>query len=142
MQQTTELKPQPTSRTGEGAADPGRFLIASVAMLVVLAILWFGFQYLRSNDAPQIVGGLIAIVWGVGGIAALFTVANMMVEALSNKWRGRIQPYVFVGPAILMLGIFLLLPAIQTFYLSLFDSSSTIFVGLENFSAVFTNRAM
>ena len=49
----------------------------------------------------------MAIVWGVGGVALLFTLANVLVESLSNKWRDRIQPYVFVGPAVFFLGVFL-----------------------------------
>src|SRR5690349_18535470 len=140
MQQTTELKQ--TSQTRDGAADPGRFFISLIGLIVVLAILWFGFDYLRSNNLPQLLNAVIAIVWGVGGIAGLFTTGNMVVESLSNKWRDRIQPFVFVGPAILLLGGYLLVPTILTFWQSLFDASSTNFVGLSNFSAVFTDRAM
>ena len=141
MQQTSELQPGPSSSTKDGAANPGRLLIALVGLIVVLAILWLGFQYLRGNDA-QLLGGVIAVIWGVGGVAALFTTANMLVESLSNKWRGRIQPYVFVGPAMFMLGWFLFLPALRTFYQSLFDANSTHFVGLSNFLSVFTDRQM
>src|SRR5690348_6810259 len=106
MQRTTELSPPRTSRPGEGAADPGRFLIALVALIALLVVLWLGFLWLRGTDAPPLLTALIAIVWGVGGIALLFTFANMLVEALSNKWRDRIQPYIFVGPAIIMLVVF------------------------------------
>jgi len=142
MQETTELSPQRSSRTAEGAADPGRFLIALVALLALLVVLYLGFLWLRDTTAPGLVVALVAIVWGVGGIALLFTFANMMVEALSNKWRDRIQPYIFVGPAVLMLAIFLFEPAVATLYQSFFDASSTNFVGLSNFSAVFTDGQM
>jgi alpha-glucoside transport system permease protein len=140
MQQTTEFRQ--TSQTKEGAADPGRFAISLLGLLVVLAIIWFGFDFLRSNNLPQLLNAVIAIVWGVGGIAGLFTTGNMLVESLSNKWRGRIQPYVFVGPAVLLLAGYLLVPTILTFWQSLFDASSTNFVGLSNFAAVFTDRQM
>lgn len=142
MQQTTELRPQQPLGTSEGAASPTRFLIALLILAGVLAALVLGFLFLRDNTAPQIVIALVAIIWGVGGVAALFTVANMLVEALSNKWRGRIQPYVFVGPAILILSWFLFIPTIRTLYQSFFDSSSTNFVGLDNYTAAFTDRLM
>ena len=49
----------------------------------------------------------MAIVWGVGGVALLYTIANWLVESLGGHWRARIQPFIFVGPA---LAIFLLVP--------------------------------
>jgi alpha-glucoside transport system permease protein len=139
MQETTELIPP---RPAEGTANPGRFLIALGALVVLFFVLWLGFEYLKSSTDPQLVIALIAIIWGVGGVAVLFTLANLLVESLSNKWRDRIQPYVFVGPAVFFLGMFLFLPTLQTLYQSFFDSSSTNFVGLANFSAVFTDRQM
>ena len=77
--------------------------------------LWLGFDFLKTTTAPQLVIARVAIVWGVGGVALLFTLANVLVESLSNKWRDRIQPYVFVGPAVFFLGVFLFLPTLQTF---------------------------
>jgi len=142
MQQTTELSPDRSSQPAEGAANPGRFLLALVAMIALLAVLYAGFEYLRNPETPALLGAVVAVLWGVGGVAALFTLANMMVEALSNKWRGRLQPYVFVGPAIIMLVMFLFYPTVNTLYQSFFDASSTNFVGLSNFAAVFTDRGL
>src|SRR2546423_15641330 len=119
MQQTTELEPPGFSRPADGAASWGRFFAMLAALIAVLAVLWFGFDFLRTsgdpnnkNAPPALVNAAIAIVWGVGGIAILFTVANMLVESLSSKWRGRIQPYIFVGPGVLLLTFFLFIPAI------------------------------
>jgi alpha-glucoside transport system permease protein len=142
MQQTTELSTPRTSRPAEGAADWGRFVIALLALLALIVVLTLGFLWLKSDSAPALVTAVVAIVWGVGGVALLFTFANMMVESLSNKWRDRIQPYVFVGPAFIMLVIFLFEPAVLTIYQSFFDASSTNFVGLSNYSAVFTDSQM
>lgn len=141
MERTTEL----TSRSAtpkEGGANPTRLAISLVALAVVLVLLWIGFDFLRTTTLPQIAVALIAIIWGVGGTAALFTTANMVVESLSLKWRDRIQPFIFVGPAMLLLLEFLLLPTIRTLFQSFFDASSTNFVGLDNFGAVFTDRQM
>lgn len=66
----------------------------------------------------------------------------MLVESLDEKWQRRIQPYVFSGPAVALLAAFLAIPTLLTFYQSFFDASSTRFVGLNNYLAVFTNRLM
>lgn len=142
MRSTSEMSQQQPSHSAEGAANPGRFLVALVVLIAILALLWYGFDFLRSNNAPQLVSALVAVIWGVGGVGALFSTSNVMVEALSDKWRGRIQPYVFVGPAVAMLSAFLLVPTVLTLYQSFFDASSTNFVGLDNFIAVFTDRGM
>ncbi len=142
MQRATELDvPQPPVLPSETWA-PRRFLVAALGLIVTFALLWLGFDFLRDTSVPQWISALVAIVWGVGGIAALFTVANMLVESLSNKWRDRIQPYVFVGPAVALLVWFLFLPTLRTAYQSFFDSTSTNFVGLDNYTTAFSDRTM
>jgi alpha-glucoside transport system permease protein len=141
-EQTMELPPSPPAPPAEGTANMQRFFIALLGLAVLFYLLWLGFDFLKTTTAPQIVIALFAVVWGVGGVALLFTLANVLVESLSNKWRDRIQPYVFVGPAVFFLGVFLFVPALQTLWQSFFDASSTNFIGLDNFSAVFTNRLM
>jgi alpha-glucoside transport system permease protein len=142
MQRTTELDPPQSSEPSLEAWSPGRFLVSLLGLIVVLAVLWAGFLFLRDSNVPQLVTAVVAIIWGVGGTAALFTAANMVVESLSNKWRGRIQPYVFVGPAIAALTAFLFIPTLLTFFQSLFDATSTKFVGLSNYASVITDRQM
>jgi alpha-glucoside transport system permease protein len=140
MQRTTEIQPPP-SATATGTSV-GRFLVGLLGLIATLAVLWLGFVYLRSTTGPQLLVGIIAIVWGVGGVALLFTTANMLVESFSVDWQRRIQPYVFVGPGVALLAAFLAIPAVLTFYQSFFDASSTRFVGLDNYIAVFTDRLM
>lgn len=139
MESTSKLEPRPTD-----VWAPGRFFIALAGLVVLLTILIFGFNFLKDNNngVPQIITALIAIVWGVGGVGALFYVANMMAEALPELWQRRIQPYIFVGPAILLLAWFLFIPTLRTFYQSFFNSNSTAFVGLDNYTATFTDRQM
>ncbi|HKP55018.1 MAG TPA: sugar ABC transporter permease [Chloroflexia bacterium] len=139
MQRTTELTPPPVRSAG-GEASPTRAMIALVALIAVIAVLWLGFDFLRNRDVPQILGGVVAVIWGVGGVAALFTVANMLVESFSNKWRDRIQPYIFVGPAVALLGWFLLTPTLRTLWQSFFAGKD--FAGLDNYVKAFTNREM
>ena len=142
MQPTTGVEPRPSSRTTASAASPGRFFVALLGLIVTLVVLWFGFVFLRSNSAGEIVTGLIAIVWGVGGVALLFTVANMLVESLPVEWQRRVQPYVFVGPAVALLAWFLGIPTLRTLYQSFFNANSTVFVGFNNYIATFTDPQM
>lgn len=142
MQPTTGLESKSSSRTTAGALSPGRFGIALVGLIGTLALLYLGFLFLRSNTAPQLVVAVIAVIWGVGGVAMLFTTANMLVESLPDKWQHRIQPYIFAGPAFAMLAAFLAIPTFMTLYQSFLDARSTNFVGLDNYTAVLTNRLM
>ncbi len=144
MQPTTELDPRQASLTSTGAWSPARFFIALLGLIVTLVILWLGFLFLsdKNNTFPKVLTGLIAIIWGVGGVAALFTTANMLVESFSNKWARRIQPYIFVGPAVLLLSAFLLIPTLLTIYQSFFDAQSVNFVGFDNYLKSFTDRQM
>ncbi len=48
----------------------------------------------------------------------------------------------FVGPAVLLVSFYLVLPTLYTVYLSFFDRNSQSFVGLDNFRYLFTNAAV
>jgi alpha-glucoside transport system permease protein len=85
---------------------------------------------------------LVAIIWGVGGVALLYVVSNWLIEQLPLEWTHRLQPYVFVGPAIAILTWYLALPTVRTLWISLHGSNSQEFVGLQNYIAVFTERNM
>jgi alpha-glucoside transport system permease protein len=81
-------------------------------------------------------------VWGVGGVSALYFVANWLIEQLPGNIRGAVLPYLFVGPAMAILIWYLALPAVRTLWFSLLDRNSVNFVGLENYITVFTERFM
>lgn len=149
-------------KTIEGIlAAIGRLLLALGIPALAFLVLWGGFIFLRDSNAPKWVITLVAIVWGVGGIAMLYTLFNAAVERLPDVWMSRMQPFVFVGPAMAILGWFLALPTIRSFWISLFARDgppggitiwqvwrwgealgSDRFVGLDNYVAVFTERIM
>lgn len=54
--------------------------------------MYLGFDFLRAGSAPKWLIVLVAIVWGVGGVAALYWILNWIVERMNLKWRGRLQP--------------------------------------------------
>ncbi|HEX9386552.1 MAG TPA: sugar ABC transporter permease [Anaerolineales bacterium] len=157
--QTLESKP----KSGKVIAWILRVGLAILIPLIAFFFLYQGFLFLRAGDAPKWIIALIAIVWGVGGVAILYYLFNRLVESLSLEWTARLQPFVFVGPAIAMLIWFLALPALRTFYISLFGRNgppalpitmlftspneyltavAAQFTGLSNYVAVFTDRLM
>ena len=77
-----------------------------------------GADLLRNRQGDQFIAklllGAIALFVGVGGIWLLFTGASTLVERLQPKVRDRILPWVFVGPALLLLSVFLVYPAVAT----------------------------
>ncbi len=133
----------------------GRVLLAISIPLIAFYVLYQGFLFLRDSAAPRALIALVAIVWGVGGVALIYWVFNNLVEQLPDAWTARLQPFVFVGPAIAILAWYLMLPTFRTFWISLFDRTgppagmnpieqltSGAFAGLSNYAAVFTERLM
>jgi alpha-glucoside transport system permease protein len=132
------------SSTGQGFV---RAVVALLPLLISIAILTWGFFFIRdlqtgASVAPQLVLVVLAIIWGVGGTVLLFTTANFFVEQLPDEWTQRLQPFIFVGPALIMLSWALVIPAIRTIIASFFGTSSKDFVGLKNYFYVFTNPTM
>ncbi len=120
----------------------GRILISLVVPIGLFTILWQGFIFLRDSNAPQIVLVIVAIVWGVGGVAALYWVTNWLVEKLPREWTRRLQPFIFVGPALAILAWYLFIPVIRTLILSFQNDISTQWVGFSNYVYAFTERVM
>ncbi|MCA9902772.1 MAG: sugar ABC transporter permease [Anaerolineae bacterium] len=52
---------------------------------------------------------------------------------MSRKFISRLEPWLFLAPALFFLVLYLVYPAIQTFILSFFDPHSQQFVGLHNY---------
>jgi alpha-glucoside transport system permease protein len=81
--------------------------------------------------------GALAIVAGVGGTVVLYVALNWLVERLPRVWENRVKPYVFIGPAVAVVGVFLVYPAAQTVVYSFANDRSTAFVGLDNYRDLF-----
>jgi alpha-glucoside transport system permease protein len=77
-----------------------------------------GAQALRNGQGDQFFAKLllavIALLVGVGGIWLLFTGASTIVERLPARIRDLALPWVFIAPAVLLLTIYLVYPAIGT----------------------------
>ncbi|MFT5195331.1 MAG: alpha-glucoside transport system permease protein [Candidatus Promineifilaceae bacterium] len=155
MSSSSESKQIEDSTTNNTLSMLGGIALAIGALVITFGLLYWGFLFLRDGDASQTVKAVVAIFWGVGGLASLFYLFNNLIEWLPGKWSQRLQPLVFVGPAVAILSWYLAIPTIRTFWISLFDRDgpdetlgflgqlgSEGFVGLSNYAAVFTERLM
>jgi alpha-glucoside transport system permease protein len=132
---------EPTPKTAVAVS----LLRAATALAIPIAaffLLWATFDFLRDSDANRMVIVAVALVVGVGGVFFLFAATNRLVEWLPERYREGVRPYVFVGPCLVILSLFLIYPVINTILLSLKDADSVDFVGLQNYSFVFTNDSM
>lgn len=132
-----------------------RIFVAVGIPLLAFVVIYYGFIFLRDSEAPRAVIAGVAIVWGVGGVALLYWVFNGITERLPDEWTARLQPFVFVGPAMVILFWYLTFPVLRTFWLSLFGRDgpptglgmfaalqSDAFVGLNNYVSLFTERLL
>jgi len=90
----------------------------------------------------KLANALIAVIAGVGGTIVLFWLMNKAVESLPETWENRLKPYVFIGPAIIVVTLFLVYPALRTVYLSFYDDRSENFVGLDNYGTLFSDPSL
>ncbi|NNF99149.1 MAG: sugar ABC transporter permease [Desulfobacteraceae bacterium] len=120
----------------------GRLFFTLFVPVTAFFIFFKIFIFLRDGNAPQLVMTLIAIVWGVGGVAALYFLGYWLISKLSGKWNKSLLPYLFVGPALVILAWYLFIPTLRSLYLSFFNDTSMEFVGLANFLYCFTDEDM
>jgi len=93
----------------------------------------------------QVFSGLLAIVLGVGVSVLYFAGTNWLLDVglrdttrdgklVSREHRrDTIRPWLFVGPAILLLGVYLVYPVYETLRLSFFDRTGEVFVAFSNY---------
>lgn len=95
--------------------EGGQKLLASIYDMLGNAA---GAEALRNGQGDQFFAklllGAIAMLVGVGGIWLLFTGASSLVERLRPAVRDRILPLVFIAPAVVLLAIYLVYPAVRT----------------------------
>jgi alpha-glucoside transport system permease protein len=97
----------------------------------------------------QILFGLTTIIVGVFGCAAWFWGSNFLLDAAlpprgPNAGRnitraGMIRPWLFLGPALLALGLYLVYPVFESLWRSLHDATGASWVGLANYRWLFSD---
>ncbi len=142
MQKSQDKNSGTMGIVGGLAATLGRILISFFVPAITFLVLWQVFIFLRDSEAPQIVIVLVAIIWGVAGVALLYVVSNWFVEQLPDPWTRHLQPFVYVGPAVVIMGWYLAVPVIRTLILSFKDDIGVKWVGFDNYVFAFTDRIM
>jgi len=137
VQQITPTDPAPAG------AERALRLLGAVAVLIGLPLLvrW-AFDFTQDRDANRFAIVGVAIALGVLGVFALFWVMDQIVDRLPHGWRETVRPYVFVGPALVLLSVFLIYPVVNTVLLSFKDRRGNDWVGLDNYEFVFTDPSM
>jgi alpha-glucoside transport system permease protein len=116
-----------------------RFVFYLILAAIAIYALNWSFRVIREEEAPKLAVMLVALTVGIGGAWAVFWLADRLVAQIPiPKLREGLQPFIFVGPAILLLLVFLIYPTLYTTYISFFDARSELFVGLENYIFAFT----
>jgi alpha-glucoside transport system permease protein len=93
----------------------------------------------------QIASAVLTVVIGVGGAILYFYGSNLILDAIfSSRGKGpdaarkqkiaaSIRPWLFLGPALIALAVYLVYPLIDSIRLSLFGRNGEEFVGLQNY---------
>jgi len=100
------------------------------------------FLLLRDGQLHPITLTIIAVLWGSIGFYFIYMSLNWMISFYPKKWGMKLQPFIFVGPAIFLLAWLLLIPTFRTIWMSFYDASGSTFVGLSNYVEIFTNKSM
>jgi alpha-glucoside transport system permease protein len=97
----------------------------------------------------QLLLALLTVIVGVGAAVLYFYVANRVLDALlpprgpaavaarNQQIAATIRPWLFLGPALLLLGLYLVYPVVDSVRLSFYDRSGGSFVGLRNYAWAF-----
>jgi alpha-glucoside transport system permease protein len=71
-------------------------------------------------------------------LAAYIVGGEYLVRLLPDKTRPSVRPWIWVGPALVFVAVFLVYPVVGTAYRSLFDRDGTGFIGLSNYATQLT----
>jgi alpha-glucoside transport system permease protein len=84
----------------------------------------------------------IVVVLGVPAIMVGYVaLVEAIVVRLPYKTRGKARPWLWVGPALILLTFYLVYPTINTIYLSFLNANSTESVGAANYVYVFSSES-
>lgn len=84
---------------------------------------------------------LLAVSAGIAITAFIYWVMNKIIHLFPENFKKKIEPYVFIGPVLFLIGLFIIVPTIQSIRLSFMEEEidgSTTFIGLQNFRDLFT----
>jgi alpha-glucoside transport system permease protein len=108
-------------------------------LIVWLPALQVDWQTLLTVNLPALIIVLIAVPL----ILFFYIVgAEQIVRRSPKKMHGSIRPWIWVGPAILLVGVILVYPMFGTIVRSLFDRGGSHFVGLATYVHLLTDKGI
>ncbi len=87
-----------------------------------------------SDQVPK----LLTLLGGIAAFGVVFALVLVLVDKAPKRGREKWQIFIFLAPALLLLGMGLVYPAIRTAILSFFGADGKQFVGLDNYKWMFT----
>jgi alpha-glucoside transport system permease protein len=99
----------------------------------------------------QLFNALFTVVVGVAGALFYFWVVNKLldviwpprgpalVSARNQRIAATIRPWLFLGPALFALGLYLVYPVFDSLRLSFFNRTGTVYVGWSNYAWAFND---
>jgi alpha-glucoside transport system permease protein len=93
-------------------------------------------------NSSRLVMAVIVVVGVPAAMVGYIALMELLVGLFPYHSRRRVRPWLWVGPALLLLTFYLVYPTLNTAYLSFLNADSTQGVGIENYKYVFTNRDM
>ncbi len=144
IQEPAASPPPPSPSREQAGLTAGvlRIVVSLAVPIVAFILLWQSFLFLRNQDAPRTMVILVALVVGVFGVFGLYWGMDLLIKLLPDSLGRKVRPFAFVGPAIVVLTIYLVYPAFNTLWLSFTGPTGDAFVGLDNYAYVFTNERM
>lgn len=93
------------------------------------------------STSQRLIMALVVVVGVPLATIGYIALADWLAGFLPDRIRDRVRPWLWAGPALLLLAVYLIYPAINTIYLSFFNADSTKYVGGENYAFFFTNSS-
>lgn len=134
---------EPAQERRSGGARPMRIVVGVIGMVLTAWIVCNGFLAFAYYPGwflnSKVIIGILAIVIGIGGSILFFRFLNMAIEGLPPRMSEGFIPYAFLLPGFSLIGLMLLYPTIQTIVYSFANEDSTQWVGLKNYTTIFSD---
>jgi alpha-glucoside transport system permease protein len=98
----------------------------------------------------QVIQTITAVLVSIAFCLLYFAGSNFVLDKIVQLpvgskngreiFRSNVRPWLFIAPALLLLGTYLVYPLFETFRLSFYDATGEHFVGLANFRWVFADQ--
>ena len=97
-----------------------------------------------------IIQGILTIAIGVGGCVAYFYLSNLVLDRVIFPAKGpnpgrninranQVRPWLFLFPAMFVLGLYLAYPVVGSFWRSLFNRAGDEFIWFGNYASIFSH---